>query len=269
MSKFQIKDNIDALIYRTYNLISEIIFFFNFFAKKTLQKNKRYHNKHEGRRCFILGTGPSLKQIKPQELDALKNEVIFGVNSLYKSEISLSIKPDYYVLMDNLYWSQWSYTYGAIVEKYREKPPVFITDIRAKNFIDALKIDKDTVFLYAKKYPTDKVSELIDRNIYAVMNVISCSILTAIYLGFKEIYLLGCDYNAFCAAGKGHCYDDKTEISQTNYNLAFYLKFYWITTEFHYLIAKLARQKDVKIVNLTPNSLLDAYPESTLGGVLH
>ena len=86
-------------------------------------------------------------------------------------------------------------------------------------------------------------------------------------MGFKNIYLLGCDYNAFCTAGKGHAYDDKSELAQTDYNLAFYLKFYWITTEVHYLIAKLAKKRGVNIINLTPGSLLDAYPR-VLSGVI-
>lgn len=216
-----------------------------------------------------MGTGPSLSQIPPQELELLKNEIIFGVNSLYKSKIGSSIHPDYYALMDNLYWEQWSNTFTEVLETYSEEPPVFITDIRSKHLIDALKIGKDTLYIHSKKYPIGRVSELIDENVYAVMNVVSYSILTAIYMGFKEVYLLGCDYNAFSTAGKGHCYDDKSEVSQTNYNLAFYLKFYWLTTEFHYLIAKLAKQKGVRLVNLTPNSLLDAYPSSTIGEIFH
>ena len=56
-------------------------------------------------------------------------------------------------------------------------------------------------------------------------------------------------------------YDDDKEVSQVNYNLAFYLKFYAICTEFHYLVSKYAKKRGVKIINLNPNSLLDAYPK--------
>jgi hypothetical protein len=91
------------------------------------------------------------------------------------------------------------------------------------------------------------------------MNVVSYSILAAIYMGFKKINLLGCDYNAFCTAGVGHAYDDKSELSGSTYNLGFYLKYYHLTTEFHYLIAQLAKERGVEVVNMTPGSLLDAY----------
>ncbi|MDO9145883.1 MULTISPECIES: 6-hydroxymethylpterin diphosphokinase MptE-like protein [Comamonadaceae] len=268
MSKFDVKDKIDALIYKTYNILSEIIYYLDFPAKKVLKKNIDFRNIHNGERCFILGTGPSLNDLKVDELDALRSEVIFGVNSLYKSEIVSGINPNYYALMDNLYWEQWNHTFKEVVEKYKKKPPIFVTDIRAKKILDNLQINIPSIYIYSKKYPVSTMSEKIDENIYGAMNVISFSILTAIYMGFKEIYLLGCDYSAFCTAGKGHCYDDKSEVSQVNYNLAFYLKFYWITTEFHYLVAKLAREKDVKVINLTPESLLDAYPRMDIGQVL-
>ena len=268
MSKFDIKDKIDALIYQTYNILSDIIYNLDFSSKKVLKKNIDFRDIHNGERCFILGTGPSLNDLKAHELDVLRGEVIFGVNSLYKSKIVSSINPSYYALMDNLYWEQWNQTFKEVLEKYKEKPPIFITDIRAKKILDDLQKNIPSIYIFSKKYPVSKMSEKIDENIYAAMNVISFSILTAIYMGFKEIYLLGCDYSAFCTAGKGHCYDDKSEISQSNYNLAFYLKFYWITTEFHYLIAKLAKEKNVKVINLTPGSLLDAYPRIDLAQVL-
>ena len=100
------------------------------------------------------------------------------------------------------------------------------------------------------------------------MNVVATSILSAIYFGVKDIYLIGADYNAFCSQGKGHAYDDDDELSQSDYNLAFYLKFYAIGTEFHYLIAKYAKKRGVRIINLNPDSLLDAYPKIPLNEIL-
>ena len=170
--------------------------------------------------------------------------------------------------MDNLYWEQWNGTFSEVSSKYQESPPIFITDVRAKSLVDGLERNVPTIYIHSKKYPVKRMSSDLDRNIYAAMNVVAYSILSAMYMGFREIYLLGCDYNAFCTAGKGHCYDDEEEIAGFNYNLAFYLKFYWITTEFHYLIAKLAKEKQIKVVNVTPGSLLDAYPRTTLENVL-
>lgn len=275
MSKFDIKDKVDSFVYATYNLLSDIIFGLDVKSRKLVRRNSVFKNAHVGERCFILGTGPSLCTLTGDQIEKLRSEVVFGVNSLYKSSVVRDIVPKYYTLIDNLYWEDGdlisgglSYTFSDVADRYSASPPVFITDPRAKDVVDKLNLKRSPVYIYSKKYPTKKMSAELTGNIYAAMNCVTYSILAAMYMGFKEIYILGCDYNAFCCAGSGHCYDDKEEHKDKAYNLAFYLKFYCITTEFHYLVAKLANESGVKVVNLTPGSLLDAYPRAPLGGVL-
>ena len=268
MNKFDIKDYIDKLIYCAYNMVADVLFSVNFDVKKIIKGNAAFKSIHAGERCFILGTGPSLNDLSNDQVERLKSEIIFGVNSLYKSDVVSGLCPKYYTLVDNLYWETSSSVFQEVGDKYKINPPVFLTDPRAKEIIDNLQLDQKAIYIHAKKYPTHKMSAEITNNIFGAMNVISYSILVAIYMGFREIYLLGCDYNAFCGFGSGHCYDDKDEMGSVSYNLAFYLKYYHITTEFHYLIAKLAAEKGVKIVNLTKGSLLDAYPRQDSSVVL-
>lgn len=260
MNKFDIKDRVDKIIYCAYNVLADILFSVDFDVKKIIKKNAAFKNIHAGKRCFILGTGPSLNDLSKDQVERLKSEVVFGVNSLYKSDVVCELNPKYYALVDNLYWESSSSVFQDICDRYKTNPPIFLTDPRAKNIIDDLELDQETVYIHAKKYPVYGMSSEITDNIFGAMNVISYSIIVAIYMGFREIYLLGCDYNAFCGFGRGHCYDDKEEMGGVSYNLAFYLKYYHITTEFHYLIAKMAAEKGVKVVNLTRVSLLDAYP---------
>ena len=270
MSKFDVKDKLDSFIYSTYNILSGVVFDLNMKSKKLVRRNAIFKNIHSGERCFILGTGPSLRALSEEQLAKLRSEVLFGVNSLYKSSVAVNLTPKYYTLIDNLYWEDpsWSCAFAEIADKYSASPPVFITDPRAQNIIDSLGVKDSSIYIYSKKYPTKEMSAEITENIYAAMNCVTYSILVAMYMGFKEVYILGCDYNAFCSGGSGHCYDDKGELNNNPYNLAFYLKFYWITTEFHYLVAKLANDNGVKVVNVTPGSLLDAYPRASLDTVL-
>lgn len=262
MTKFELKDYIDYVIYKIYNVISDFIYFFNFKSKKILSNNINFFSIHKEDNCFIIGTGPSLNYIKENDLNIINQGIVFGVNSLYKSKIGLLIKPTYYTLMDNLYWGSWNHTFTNVLETYKNVQPTFITDIRAEKILKNLPLNKMPIYLHAKKYPVKKISYDISNNTFALMNVVSYSILTAIYMGCKKIYLLGCDYNAFCSQGYGHCYEDNADV--TPYDLAFFLRNYWHITEFHYLLANLAREKCVEIINLTPNSLLDAYPRSTI-----
>lgn len=267
MSKFETKNRIDNFIYRTYNAASSVIFSLRRDSKRTLERNQAYKNIHKGDRCFILGTGPSLNLLTDPQIRQLSREIIFGTNSLYKADAISSITPKYYALLDNLYWEQWANTFNDVVERYGRSPPIFITDLRAKKLAEEAR-QVDHIYIYSKKYPTSTMSDQIHSNIYAAMNVVSYCILVASYMGFKEIYLLGCDYNAFCTSGRGHAYNDKSELDQSSYNLAFYLKFYWLTTEFHYLIERLTRSKGVDVINLTPGTLLDAYKRLPIEDVI-
>jgi hypothetical protein len=268
MNPFEIKKLLDNYIYRGYNFVSNIFFYFKFHLKYLIKENSKYKDLHKNERCFILATGPSINKLENHHIDLLKKELVLAVNSFYKIELTESITPDYYVLLDDLYWKDWSYVFSDIEKKYKEKAPVFITDFRSKPFLKSCNEKSNSIFLHAKKYPVDYIDSDLSKNMFIGMNVVATSILSAIYFGVKDIYLIGADYNAFCSQGKGHAYDDDGELSQSDYNLAFYLKFYAIGTEFHYLIAKYAKKKGVRIINLNPNSLLDAYPKIPLNEIL-
>ena len=268
MNHFDIKQELDNFIYRVYNIISNFSFQLQFKLKKSLKYNLKYKDLHQGERCFILATGPSLGKLESNQIKNLTNEVVFAVNSYYKATHTKEIIPNYYVLMDDLYRGSWSNVFKEIESEYSTRKPIFITDIRSRPFITKQNREFDNIFLYAKKYPVDCIDSDLSKNMFIGLNVVTTAILSAIFFGFKDIYIIGADYNAFCSQGRGHVYDDDHEVSQVNYNLAFYLKFYAICTDFHYLVFKYAKKKGVNIINLNPNSLLDAYPKMTLNEIL-
>ena len=57
--------------------------------------NDRFKNKHSNDRCFIVGTGPSIKN---QDLKLLENETVIGVSGLFQHKDIHIINPRYYVL---------------------------------------------------------------------------------------------------------------------------------------------------------------------------
>nr|WP_294794082.1 6-hydroxymethylpterin diphosphokinase MptE-like protein [uncultured Mucilaginibacter sp.] len=271
MSKFDVKDRVDRFLYLAFNLVSDAVYFFNFKIKKLIGKNVIYKNKHAGQRCFVIGTGPSINDLSDDTVHALKNEIVFAVNSFYKSDKLKSIHPAYYSLFDNYYWdenSQYKLAFKEIVDQYNGKA-TFLTSYKAKHMVDKLDLSAQQIFLYSKKYPLNSMNCDMTKNMSITMNVVSITILAAMYMGFKEIYLLGCDYNVFATSTTTHCYDDSDEEGLEMENrLGFMLKFYHLTTEFHYLIAKLARLNSIKVINITEGSLLDAYPRKKVNDVL-
>ena len=266
MSLFKVKDKLDTQIYRVFNVLSDVYYCINPGVRVVVQRNRAYKNIHLGERCFILGTGPSINSITLAQIDKLRSEFVFGVNSLYKSEHLRTVMPRYYCLLDNVYSFQYANEFQNVLNAYEERPPTLIANYSAKTAIDKIGIKSRVIYLYGKKFPATKTSSRIDRNMFISMNVVGSAILSAIYMGFKQVYLLGCDYNLFCKRASNHCYDDSQEKFYSE-NLAFYLKFYGLTTEFHYLTAQHAKEEGAEIVNLTQDSLLDAYPRARIGSI--
>lgn len=268
MSYFRLKDGLDAVLYRAFNLISDVRYGFDFPLKRVLAENAAFERIHEGDRCFILGTGPSMKDLTERDVLLLANENLLAVNSFYKIDFLSKLMPKYYFLLDNNYWGVADYTFRDIKAFYGNSVPVVVTDVRARRYVEEAGLNK-RMLLYSKNYPVNEMRFRLHENSSITMNVVSTAIMAAIYMGFKEIYLLGCDYNLFCSRVGTHCYDDGDEIDELpSYNLAFYLKYYHLTTEFHYLLSKLAKKNGVSVVNLTSGSLLDAYPMKRLSDVI-
>lgn len=52
---------------------------------------------HKGKRCFIIGNGPSLRA---DDLDKLENEYTFGANRIFNIYEQTNWRPSYYIAVD-------------------------------------------------------------------------------------------------------------------------------------------------------------------------
>lgn len=84
---------------------NKLSFFLNveryFYYRYSICKIKEIKNIHKGKRYFIIGTGPSLNKT---DLNLIKNEIIFGVNTLYRGLSRFDISYDYYAISDEVVW---------------------------------------------------------------------------------------------------------------------------------------------------------------------
>ena len=58
---------------------------------------KQFKDLYQGKRCFIIGNGPSLKA---DDLDCLKNEYTFAANRIYEILDKTDWRPWAYVVVD-------------------------------------------------------------------------------------------------------------------------------------------------------------------------
>ena len=157
------------------------------------KKLSELENAYKGRRCFIVGNGSSLKS---EDLDRIKDEISFGSNRIYNIFNYTEWRPTFYIAQD--------------VDAYAEMIPKALgTNI--KKFILSLSAvpyegDRhDDVYHALWTNMRFVINRFNDKSIHFskdISNHISngytvtfSAIQIAAYMGFKEIYLLGVDFN--------------------------------------------------------------------------
>lgn len=152
---------------------------------------EKFKSVHRGKRCFIVATGPSL-QLEDLECLKRRKEYCISVNMIYKSFPLVKWRPDYYVMDD---------PYGV---KFYENDlkmlnlsNIFITDACPDFWRDELA---DNFYKYHShiaynENDVPKFSDDIVKCIYSAGTVVYACLQLAIYMGFKEIYLIGADCN--------------------------------------------------------------------------
>ncbi len=255
MSKYEIKEAIDNFIFGIYNVLASIVYPFSK-DKRLAAKNIRFKDIHKGEKCYILGTGPSLKTVN---LDFLKDEISIGVNYLYRSDKIDQINPKYYCLIDEHFHQKDIENTKEVLKKLPEST-FFVRTKAYDGFINA-GITNETIYYHPCKLfqHGDFIRVDMTRPMTAPYNVLLGCIQIAMYMGFKEIYLLGCDYSSFASLKKEHFYEDKDHPEKRNMSLGYEIKYYALCTYHHYALEKYAQQNGIHIYNLTDNSLLDAY----------
>jgi hypothetical protein len=180
------------------NLISNVIFNIKrflrvnrFYRKSPYEKLRNIKKKHKNERCFIVATGPSLTI---DDLEKLKDEVTFSMNSICLAFDETDWRPTYYGIQDIGVFNKF--------EKCIEKLDVegkFIgeTISKHKNFSDNYYIYPMNMLnhnMYHQKYNT-RFSDDAYAVVYDGYSITYSLIQIAVYMGFKEIYLLGADCN--------------------------------------------------------------------------
>lgn len=169
--------------------------------KKKVAENKRFKNLHSGQRCFILGNGPSLKA---QDISPLKDEVVFVVNQAARNPQIRELAPTYHFWLDPVFFNLSSEkeedmevleTYSALYTDTNR--PITFMPQQAFRFVKESKLDvKIDICYFVNKIRVGKeFSKEFDfsKVIPCFGTVVHCCIAMALYMGFKEIYLLGID----------------------------------------------------------------------------
>lgn len=151
---------------------------------------EQFRNIHRGKRCFILGNGPSLKQT---DLTKLKNEYTFGMNRIYLAFDDMGFETNYYVSVNDLVIEQCA---NEILDL---KIPRFVSWRAGKRWLT----QQENLFFLYSTYTEPKFAKDIRNRLWESATVTYVTLQIAYYMGFSEVILIGVDHN-FETKGKAN-----------------------------------------------------------------
>jgi hypothetical protein len=150
--------------------------------RESIHSIKALKDIHKGRRAFIIGNGPSLKQT---DLTKLKNEFTFGMNRIYLLFPELGFTTTYFVSINDLVIEQCADEIAAL------PIPKFIAWHSRRHF---KTFPDDMMFLYTT-YTGPQFAYDMTRRVWEGATVTNVALQLAFYMGFQQVILIGVDHN--------------------------------------------------------------------------
>ncbi len=226
--------------------------------KGKFEKIEPFKNKHEGMRCFIIGTAPSLTI---NDLELLQNEITFSVNSVIKLYNKTKWRPTYYGIQDR-------HVYKSLENDIKNTsiPIGFVSDYiynkyeSAKSFIPYYLYDCRHGSHGQKVALSSGFSNDVSEVVYDGYSVVHSMLQIAVYMGFKEIFLLGCDCS-YDKSGKHHIvesgfFDKQSATAGERMIFA------------HGVAKEFIDKHGIKVYNATRGGMLEVYQRVRLEDIL-
>jgi len=253
------------------------------------ENNLQYKDMYKGKRCFILGNGPSLKDVN---LSSLSDELVFSVNNFSQVKNYKDARPDVHLWMDLSFFQMredQKYDEAIMMENFRriaELNPICFVPYECSEYVHAKKINEILNVNYLQPLVAlgdqERLYTDIAKPISGFTTVVQYAILVAMYMGVEEIYLLGCDSTNIvsvlnCAQNISndnmHAYDNddvneryKKLIDEWGMARIFYDQ-YLLFLGYEKLFEACTAKK-IKLVNCSTRSIISGIPRKALNEVL-
>lgn len=226
---------------------------------------KKFKDIHKGQRCFIVATGPSLTI---EDVNKLKGEICWTCNSGINLLDKTDWRPDYYAIADGTVFQRIKDNLNPKEFKaafYNHKDiKWFGNNIYPLPVWVSLVMDAETRKVIPRSWRKKRMSLDISRKVFMGGNITYVILQICFYMGFKEIYLLGCD----CNYKNMTIHSELTRYKNDNqlFENADYIG--WSMIQDHKCAKKMADKLGIKIFNATRGGQLDVYPRVDLDIIL-
>lgn len=206
------------------------------------------------KRCFIVATGPSLTL---DDLNILhrNREFTISINSVYKCFPDTQWRPDCYVLLDAQGIRDWNKDF----EKLKDVSYHFIAD--SQPYFDYNSLD-ESWYIYHSILDSYSIrnmcfSDDFSKSAYNGTSVVYVCLQLAMYLGIKEIYLMGVDFSY--AKGRQNHFVKQMEADEVFDGMSLQNKILGMSYRAFQRAKEYATENDVKIFNATRGGYLDVF----------
>jgi uncharacterized Rossmann fold enzyme len=243
----------DTLLDRTMESIFRILF------GRTLQD---FQGIHSGKRCFVVGNGPSLNQI---DMTLLRDEITLGSNRAFLGFEKWGFVYDYWMVQDRILADQ---NADEFCEKLPDEVVKFIPYTILKHFNVAKLNNAVPVHMdYTKQCSFSNDPAGLHEGFTVTVGLLQI----AAIMGFEKIYLVGVDHNYQIPddnvnedrkwSGQGLSNHFSEEYTNHSNGQVWEMPDIVKMTKAYDAAAKWAQENGIEILNATPNTKLESFPK--------
>jgi len=253
------------------------------FTHHDLKKNIELKDKYNNKRIFILGSGSS---ILLYDLKVLNSEYVMTQNSFHMHKDIYDIDPNFHCLVPYYQSNKEISIWVDYIADMKARMPnsLFLWGLNTKALIDKYHEDISAKSYYIRtKYnllTLKKAKVNISKTIMTIPTVLTQCLTVAIYLGFKEIYLLGFDLDQICHTNDqtyGRFYG-MSKITETEFEKDANQKLdvettdgwytWWLMNKQFFLIKHFADQNNINIINGTQGGILSYFKREPIENII-
>ena len=253
------------------------------FTHPILKKNFELKDKYKNERIFILGSGSSILQY---DLKVLKNENVMTQNSFYMHDDISNIDPNYHCVIPYYQSDKEFSIWIDYIAEMKELMPnsLFIWGLNTRSLIEKHHKDiSDRSYYIRTKYnllTLNKAKVNISKTIMNIPTVLTQCLIVAMYMGFKEIYLLGVDLDQICHTkdqtygrfyGMSKITDtefEKNENERLDIKTTVGWYTWWLMNKQFFLLKHYADHNNIKIVNGTKGGILSYFKREPIENII-
>jgi hypothetical protein len=262
-----------------FDLVAYIKFFL-YPQKESLRKNCELQNYGKNKKAFVLATGPSLKL---ENLKLLQGQDCFSVSNFFLHDDISIVQPKFHFFVpynDNESFSLETYVnWLQQADKHLPESTKIVLGHSTKNLVKDYSLfpNREVFYLYVASLRNQKLRNIDLTGLLPFPRTGPLMILPVlIYMGYSEIYLLGCDATWLRDCGKNSVQNfysadkdirkniipNKLNVTIQASNLCRVIDLFRKYGEF------MDRKKQGKIINLSKDTWIDIFPKSDLEKVL-